>query len=125
MPRTIADATARGAYSTVVEAGGFVFLSGQGGIVPESGVVVGPGIVEQTEQTVANIAELLGEAGLTLEDLVQVTCYLTDMDDWAEMDRVYSRAMNGARPTRTAVGVAALPFGLRVEITAVAHDSRP
>lgn len=125
MPRTIADTTARGAYSTVMEAAGFVFLAGQGGIVPGSGAVAGPGIAEQTEQTVANIAELLGEAGLALEDLVQVTCYLTDMDDWAEMDRAYGRAMNGARPTRTAVGVAALPFGLRLEITAVAHRSVP
>lgn len=122
MLKTIADSTAKGPYSTAIQAGPFVFLSGQGGFDPISGVVVGDDIESQTRQTIANIRDLLVQSGLDVEDLVQMTCYLTDLSQWPQMNEVYAEVLGSAsRPTRTAVGVAALPFGLRVEITAVAY----
>jgi 2-iminobutanoate/2-iminopropanoate deaminase len=120
--KTLANRTAKGPYSTVVQAGPFVFLSGQGAFDPETGEVVPGGIEEQTKQTLENIRALLAEAGLGVDRLVQVTCYLTDLDDWPRMNEAYAAALGeSVRPTRTAVGVAALPFGLLVEITAVAY----
>lgn len=122
MPQIISDETARGPYWTIVRAGPFVFLSGQGSVDPATGQVVAGDIETETRLTLNNIAALLAEAGLGVENLVQVTCYLTDLAEWDRMNPVYAAVLGpGARPARTAVGVAALPFGLRIEMTAVAY----
>lgn len=125
MVEIISQDTARGPYSTVVRAGAFVYLSGQGAIDPASGEAVVTDIETETALTIRNIASLLERAGLTTADLVQMTCYLTDLSEWERMNVVYAATLGpGIRPTRTAVGVQELPFGLRLEITAVAYDPR-
>lgn len=112
----------KGPYSAAIRAGDLLYLSGQGGFDPATGAVVAGGIEAQTRQTLVNIRDLLAQAGLGLDRLVQVTCYLTDIDDWPHMNALYAEALgDDARPTRTAVGVAALPLGLVVEMTAVAY----
>lgn len=122
MIRTIASRTAKGPYSTAMQAGEFVFLSGQGGLDLASGKPISGGIEEQTRQTLHNIRALLAEAGLGVEHLVQVTCYLTDLGDWSRMNEVYADVLGEhSRPTRTAVGVRELPFGLCLEMTAIAY----
>lgn len=122
MHEIIADSTAKGPYSTAIRAGGFVFLSGQGGVSPETGEPVGGGFEAEARQTIQNISDLLAEAGLGLENLVQLTCYLTDLGDWPQLNEICIDAMGeDCRPTRTAVGVATLPFGLSLEMTAVAY----
>ncbi|ANN21663.1 hypothetical protein SD37_09420 [Amycolatopsis orientalis] len=113
-----------GPYSTAIRSNGFVHLSGQGGLDPATGERVPGGIQAETMQTVANIEALLGRAGLSLMDLVSVTCYLVDLGEWEMMNRAYSTALGDARPVRTAVGVSALPFGLRLEMTAIADAAR-
>lgn len=119
----IADSTAKGPYSTAIRAGGFVFLSGQGGVNPVTGEPVSGGFEVEARQTIQNIVDLLGEAGLGLDNLVQLTCYLTDLADWPLLNEICVDAMGPTcRPTRTAVGVATLPFGLSLEMTAVAYD---
>lgn len=124
MHKMISDRTAKGPYSTAVQAGGFVFLSGQGGLDPATGQPVAKGIEGETRQTLINIGDLLSEAGLGYEDLVQVTCYLTDIDDWPKLNTVYAEVLGEkSRPTRTAVGVSQLPFGLSVEMTAIAFGA--
>lgn len=122
MLKIIADETAKGPYSTAVQAGPFVFLSGQGGFDPANGEIIGDDIESQTRQTIANIRALLEKAGLTVDHLVQMTCYLTDLTEWPRMNEIYAEDLGASsRPTRTAVEVAALPFGLKIEMTAVAY----
>ncbi len=122
MHEIIADSTAKGPYSTAIRAGGFVFLSGQGGVNPVTGEPVTGGFEAEARQTVQNISDLLAEAGLGLENLVQLTCYLTDLGDWPQLNEICIEVMGAqCRPTRTAVGVATLPFGLSLEMTAVAY----
>lgn len=123
MHKIIANSTAKGPYSTAIKAGEFVFLSGQGGINPESEKPVTGGFEAEARQTIQNISALLADAGLGLENLVQLDCYLIDLNDWAQLNDICIDAMGAeCRPTRTAVGVATLPFGLSLEMTAVAYS---
>ncbi len=118
----LADDTAKGPYSTLIQAGDFVYLSGQGGIDPATDAIVEGGIKAETKQTFANIEALLKRAGLGLENLVQMTCFLADIDELGAMNEAYAEACGpGVSPVRTSVAVAALPFGLRVEMSAVAY----
>lgn len=122
MHEVLANGTAKGPYSTAIRAGQFIFLSGQGGIDPRSGRPVAGGFQAEVRQTILNISDLLAEAGVGLENLVQLTCYLTDLADWPLLNEICIEAMGPAcRPTRTAVGVATLPFGLSLEMTGVAY----
>lgn len=122
MHRVIANETAKGPYSTVIEAGDFVFLSGQGGIDPSTDRIVEGGIQAETRQTLANIGALLAEAGLEMRNLVQMTCYLADIGEIGLMNEAYAEACGEeVRPTRTTIAASGLPFGLRVEMTAVAY----
>ncbi|MHA6630388.1 RidA family protein [Pseudonocardia sichuanensis] len=113
--------TAKGAYTSLVIAGDIGFVAGQGGLDESSSVVPG-GIEAETATALGNLERVLAEVDATLADVVSMTCYLADLDDWAAMDAAYRRYFGDrALPARTAVGVAALPFGLRVEITATAY----
>ena len=78
------------------------------------------GLRAQTERCFAQIEKLLGEAGASLADVVQITSYLTDLSDFAEFSEVRGRLFGDEPPTSTAVGVADLLGGVHVEITAVA-----
>jgi 2-iminobutanoate/2-iminopropanoate deaminase len=117
--------TAKGPYSVALEVDGTVYISGQGGFDPDTGEKVEGGIRAETTQTLVTIARILAEVGLSRHDLVSVTCYLTDIADWPAMNEAYAVFFEGGlAPTRTAVGVSALPFGLCVEMTAVAIRPR-
>jgi 2-iminobutanoate/2-iminopropanoate deaminase len=111
-----------GPYSPFVRAGDFVIVSGQGGL--RDGTLVEGGVSAQTEQTLANLAEVLAEAGAALTDVVKTTCFLTDMGTFAEFNDAYAAAFGDHRPARSTVEVAALPAGLDVEIEAWAHVPR-
>ena len=108
-------------YSQGIVAGDLVFVSGQLGIDPAGGHVVEGGIVEQTEQTMKNLAAVLEEAGATLENAVMVSIFLVDLGDFQAMNEVYSRHLAEPYPARATVQIAALPSGARVEIAVVAH----
>jgi reactive intermediate/imine deaminase len=108
-------------FSPTRTAAGLIFLSGQGGFVPESGELAGRSIEEQTEQTLRNIAALLGEHDCTLADVVSCLVHLSDLDDFARFNEVYATHFPEPRPVRTTVG-AALVRGMLVEITVVAHQ---
>ncbi|MGC0367214.1 2-iminobutanoate/2-iminopropanoate deaminase [Rhodococcus sp. 27YEA15] len=116
----------QGPYSTTLRAGGFLYLAGQGALDPSTGTPGASGVESETRLTLRNIERLLHAEGYKFEDLVQVTCYLTDMNDWPRMNEVYASVLGpDARPTRTAIGVASLPFGLNVEMTCVAYRDVP
>lgn len=108
-------------YSQGIVAGDLVFISGQLGIDPAGGHVVEGGIVEQTEQTMKNLAAVLEEAGSSLENAVMVSIFLVDLGDFQAMNEVYARHLSEPYPARATVQIAALPSGARVEIAVVAH----
>lgn len=84
------DAGCTGPYSHAVDAGDYVFLSGQTPIDPATGEVVQGGITEQTRQSFSNLFHVLEEAGLTPDDVQQVKVYLTDMENFDAMNAVYA-----------------------------------
>ncbi|MEW5846637.1 MAG: RidA family protein [Bacteroidota bacterium] len=109
-----------GPYSQAVEANGFIFISGQIPIDPSTGKVVEGGIKEQTEQVLKNIGAILKEAGLDYKNVVKTTCLLSDMDNFAAMNEVYSRYFTSEMPARAAYGVVRLPLGVMIEIECIA-----
>ena len=108
-------------YSQGIVAGDLVFVSGQLGIDPAQGHVVEGGIVEQTEQTMKNLAAVLEEAGSSLVNAVMVSIFLVDLGDFQALNEVYARHLSEPYPARATVQIAALPSGARVEIAVVAH----
>ncbi len=106
----------RGPYSPVVVAGDWLVTAGQLGQV--DGVLVEGGVVEQTRQALANVRALLESEGASMADVVKTTVFLVDIDDWGPMNEPYLEAFGDTRPARTAVAVAALPLGGRVEVEA-------
>lgn len=112
-----------GPYRPVVRAGDFLIVSGQVGI--SDGELVEGGVAAQTTQAIANMAALLAGEGASLADVVKTTCFLTDMREFATFNEAYVAGFGDHRPSRSTVGVAALPApGIVVEIEAWAHSPR-
>ena len=109
-----------GPYSQAIEAGGFVYTSGQIPLDPETGVLKGGDIKEQTRQSLLNVKAILEEAGLTMDSVVKTTVFLADMGDFADMNAVYAEFFAEPYPARSAVAVKTLPKGALVEIEVVA-----
>jgi 2-iminobutanoate/2-iminopropanoate deaminase len=110
---------ALGPYSQGIVAGGFVFCSGTAGIDPATGAVA-DGIEAQTEQALRNLAAVLAAAGASMADLVKVTIFYADVDDFAKLNEVYARHMPDPPPARSAPANVKLPRGLLVSIDAIA-----
>lgn len=108
-----------GPYTPVVRAGDWLICSGQ--IHLRDGELLAGDIGELTAQCVTNLARLLEGHGAGLDRVVKTTVFLTDMADYPAMNEAYMRAFGDHRPARSAVAVAALPLGARVEIEAWAH----
>ncbi|MNP13231.1 Enamine/imine deaminase [compost metagenome] len=107
-----------GPYSQAVEAGGFIFTSGQLGINPQTGEFGGD-VVSQTRQSLSNIQAILEAAGAGMDQVVKTTVFLKDMNDFVAMNEVYSTFFTQPYPARSAVEVARLPKDALVEIEAV------
>jgi 2-iminobutanoate/2-iminopropanoate deaminase len=107
-------------YSDAVWQQDLLFLSGRVGLGPDGAIVQG-GIAAETRQAILNIAQVLEQAGLTLDNVLRAVVYLLTMDDYAEMNRAYVAAFAKPLPARTCVAVAGLPLGARVEIEVVAR----
>ncbi len=126
MPIHSAEAPAAlGPYSQAIDADPFVYLAGQTPVDPATGELVEGGIDVQTNQVLDNLFTVLAAAGLTADDVVKVNAYLTDLpNDFAAMNAVYKTKFAEPYPARTTVGVAALPYGAKVEIELVARRPR-
>jgi 2-iminobutanoate/2-iminopropanoate deaminase len=109
-----------GPYSQAIEANGFLFISGQVPIQPQSGQIIPGGIKEQTRQVLENIAAILNEAGYTFDNVVKSTCFLRDMMDFQEMNEVYAEFYKENQPARSTFAVRELPRGAMVEIETIA-----
>jgi len=119
-PITLPDLPApAGAYSPGVRAGNLLFVSGQTPRDPASGQIVGTTIEEQTSVTLANLARIITTAGASLSQIVSVTVYLADENDWGRFNEVYKAFMTPPYPTRAVVG--AQLRGILVEISAIAY----
>lgn len=108
-----------GPYSQAIDTGTFVYASGQIPINPANGEIPS-GIKAQTEQSLANVAAILNEAGLSLDNVVKTTVFLADMNDFAAMNEVYGQAFKAPYPARSAVAVRELPKKVLVEIEVIA-----
>lgn len=117
---TDAAPAAIGPYSQGIDAGSLVFLSGQLGVDPATGSLLGGDIAAQTSQALKNVQTVLRSAGLTLEHVVKTTVFLADMADFTVMNEVYASFFPTPCPARSAVQVAALPKGARVEVEVIA-----
>ena len=109
-----------GPYSQAIEVAGLVYTSGQIPIDPATGKFAEGGIKEQTRQSLLNVKAILEEAGLTLSDVVKTTVFMADMNDFADMNAIYSEFFSEPYPARSAVAVKSLPKGALVEIEVVA-----
>ena len=108
-------------YSPGVDSGGTVYLSGQVGINPDTGSLH-EGLRAQARQALSNLESLLTEAGLTKANVVRATVYLDDINNYPALNEVYGQFFEDVdvKPSRSTVGVAALPIGAAVEIDFIA-----
>jgi 2-iminobutanoate/2-iminopropanoate deaminase len=118
---TDAAPAAVGPYSQAIVSNGLVFCSGQVPLDPATGELVGGPIADQTRRCMQNLAAVLAAAGSSFANAVKLTVFLTDMDDFAELNEAYGEFFEGEPPARATFAVAALPKGARVEIECVAH----
>ena len=113
-----------GPYSPVRRVGDWVITSGQVGIADDGkgrSALVPGGTVAELRQALQNVAEVLAIEGATLADVVKTTLYLVDIGDFAAVNEVWVEYFTEDRPARSAVAVAALPIGARVEVEAWAY----
>lgn len=109
-----------GAYSQATATDDLVFTAGQIPLTPDGDVLVSADVAEQTEQALANLKAVLAEAGAGMDNVLKVTVFLADIDDFDAMNEAYAGVFDADPPARSAVGVDALPKGVAVEIEAVA-----
>lgn len=112
---------AMGPYSQGVAAGGFVFVSGQLGVLPESGEFAGSDLTSQARQALENMRQVLAAAGCNLDQVTAVDVYLTDMGNFAAFNEIYQEYFDQHRPARAAVAVRALPKDGLVEVKCSAY----
>jgi 2-iminobutanoate/2-iminopropanoate deaminase len=112
-----------GPYSQAVSAGGFVFVSGQIPIDPETGEIRAGGIREQASLAIKNAEAILSSCGLGLDKVVKVDVYLKDIGDFPAMNEVYSSAFNGSvKPARCVIQASRLPKDVLIELSCVAFS---
>lgn len=108
-----------GTYSQAIKAGTTVYLSGQIPLIPETMVLVSNDFGEQTHQVFQNLAAVCKAAGGTLNDLVKVNIYLTDLSNFATVNEIMATYFNQPYPARAAIGISQLPKDALIEIDGV------
>jgi 2-iminobutanoate/2-iminopropanoate deaminase len=109
-----------GPYSQAIQAGNFLFLSGQIPLDPKTGELVKGDIRQQTQQVLENIKGILGSQKLGMEDVVKVTIFLKDIGNFNQVNEVYATYFLSSPPARSTVGVAKLPRDADIEIEIIA-----
>lgn len=109
-----------GPYAQAIRADGIVYTSGQIGIDPATGALVPGGIEAQTRRVLENLKAVLAAAGSSLDRVLRVGVYLTDLGHFQAMNRIFAEYLDSYRPARSTVGVAALPMGALVEMDMIA-----
>ena len=109
-----------GPYSPALQVGNLLFCSGQIPLVPETGVLAEGGIVGQTKQMFANVRAVLAAAGMDFSNVVKVTVFMTNLQDFSTLNEIYATYFPENPPARSCVEVAALPKGALVEMEIIA-----
>lgn len=109
-----------GPYSQAVIANGFVFLSGQIPLDPQTGTLVDGSIGDQTRRVLNNLSSVLKSVGTDLSSVVKTTVFMKDLGQFDEMNKVYAEFFTGNKPARATVEVSKLPKGANIEIEAIA-----
>ncbi|RJP25499.1 MAG: RidA family protein [Candidatus Omnitrophota bacterium] len=114
-----------GPYSPGVVANGFLFVSGQIPLDPSTGRLVTDSFEIQVRQTLENLKSVIEAAGSTLQDVVKVTIFLDDMENFGELNAIYAEYFDESKPARATMQVARLPKDVAVEIEAIAVVNHP
>jgi len=109
-----------GPYSVATEANGFVFVSGQVGIDPQTGSAAPGGVEAQARQAMENLRAILSDNGLTMADIVKTTLFLASIEDFPRVNDVYGSFFDAAPPARSTIEAGALPGGFLFEVEAIA-----
>lgn len=109
-----------GPYSQAIKSNGFLFVSGQVALDPQTGEFVGADVRQQTERVLENLKAILDASGASFHHVVKTTVFLKDMNDFAAMNEVYARYFAAAPPARSTVQAARLPKDALVEIELIA-----
>jgi len=109
-----------GPYSQAIKAGGFVFCSGQIAIHPKTNEFKPGTIIEETTRVIENLKAVLEQANSRLEKTIKITVYLSNIDHFTEMNKVYENYFSN-KPARSTIEVSNLPKGAKVEIDAIAE----
>lgn len=108
-----------GPYSQATKFGNILFTSGQIALSPESGTLVGDDIKTQTEQVMKNLFAILKASGITFDNVIKTTCFLSDISYFSDFNEVYGKYITNA-PARSCVAVKDLPKGALVEVEIIA-----
>jgi 2-iminobutanoate/2-iminopropanoate deaminase len=117
---TDAAPAAIGPYSQAVLAGGFLFTAGQIALDPATQAMVPGDVAAQTRRVFLNLKAILAAGGLSFDDVVKATVFLTTMEHFAAMNEVYAQHLGAVKPARSTVAVSGLPKGALVEIELIA-----
>jgi 2-iminobutanoate/2-iminopropanoate deaminase len=109
-----------GPYSHALQAGNFVFVSGMVGKDPVTGAMKNENIKVETQMVMTNVKNCLAAAGLTMANIVKTTIFLSNMDDFAQVNEVYGTFFSGNYPARETVQVARLPLNANIEVSVIA-----
>jgi len=112
-----------GPYSQAVVSDGVLYASGQIGLLPLEGKLVGDDVESQAVQVTRNLTAVLAEAGVSVSDILKVNIFLTDMNDFPLVNNIYASWLGEHRPARATVAVAALPLAAKVEMDLIARIS--
>jgi len=105
-----------GPYSQAVQHAGVLYASGQIGLHPKEGGMVGDDVEAQARQVTQNLSAVLAAAGVATDAILKVNIFLVDMNDFAKVNAIYAAWLGEHRPARATVAVAALPLGAKVEM---------
>jgi 2-iminobutanoate/2-iminopropanoate deaminase len=109
-----------GPYNQAVKAGNMLFISGQIALHPDTNQLMKEDIIAETHQVMQNLKHILSEAGMDFNDVVKTTIFITDMNNFSQINEIYGKYFSGHFPARETVQVSALPKAVNVEISAIA-----
>ena len=109
-----------GPYSQAVKTGNLLFCSGQIGLNPATGEMVGTTVAEQATQVMENVKALLENAGATFDNVVKTTCFIADMKEFGNFNEVYAQYFSNNKPARSCVAVKTLPKNVLCEVEVIA-----
>ena len=109
-----------GPYSQGIIKGDLLYLSGQIGLDPKTGEMVSDDVLEQAKQVLGNLSEIANATDTSLSNAVKTEIFMTNITDFKDVNAIYGEYFNGnPAPARQTVGVASLPLGAKIEISAI------